>query len=122
MFFDLRGLRRLGIDEISLRKGQGDYIVVLVDLDSHKLLGLVKERKQVELEKVLKGWGEDILLQIEEVSMYLCKIYKSLVNKLCPNAVVTADRFHVMKLVNEELNQARIDKKNSSKFRNRKKS
>ena len=27
---DLSGLKRLGIDEIGLRKGQGDYIVVLV--------------------------------------------------------------------------------------------
>jgi transposase len=35
--------------------------------------------------------------------------YKSLVKKLCPNAEVTVDRFHVTKIVQEELNHARID-------------
>ncbi|MCH9055287.1 hypothetical protein L5220_05085 [Synechococcus sp. PCC 6716] len=30
---DVSSVKRLGIDEISLRKGQGDYIVVLVDLE-----------------------------------------------------------------------------------------
>lgn len=34
-------LKRLGIDKISLVKGQGKFIVVLVDLDTHKLIGLV---------------------------------------------------------------------------------
>lgn len=39
-------------------KGQGKFIVVLVDLDQGKLVGLVKERKQIEIEKTLKKWGE----------------------------------------------------------------
>jgi transposase len=30
---DLSHLTRLGIDEIALKKGQGQYIVILVDLD-----------------------------------------------------------------------------------------
>ena len=37
--------------------------------------------------------------------------YKSLVYKICPNAVVTVDRFHVTKIVHEELNGARIAEK-----------
>ena len=32
-------------------------------------------------------------------------------NKLCPNASVTVDRFHVTKMIHEELNPARIDHK-----------
>ncbi|GJD23033.1 hypothetical protein RIVM261_079890 [Rivularia sp. IAM M-261] len=38
---DLSNLRRLGIDEISLVKGQGKFIVVLVDvdIDTGKLIG-----------------------------------------------------------------------------------
>jgi transposase len=43
---DVENLTRLGIDEISLAKGQGKFIVVLVDLDTHKLIGLVAERKR----------------------------------------------------------------------------
>ena len=42
---NLKGLKRLGIDEISLVKGQGKFIVVLVDIDAGKLIGLVKDKK-----------------------------------------------------------------------------
>ncbi|WP_293072741.1 transposase [Moorena sp. SIO3H5] len=41
--------------------------------------------------------------------------YKLLVKKLCPNAEVTIDRFHVTKMVHEELNQAIIDQKKTAK-------
>ncbi|MFL9456743.1 transposase [Tolypothrix campylonemoides VB511288_2] len=74
---DVKNLRSLGIDEISLVKGQGKFIVVLVDLETHKLIGLVSERKQVEIEKVMRLWGENVLSQIEEVSMDMTGNYKS---------------------------------------------
>jgi transposase len=111
---NVSNLRRLGIDEISLVKGQGKFIVVLVDIDSGKLIGLVKERKQVVIENVMKMWGEEILEQIEEVSMDMTGNYKNLVEKICSNAVVTVDRFHVTKLIHEELNQARIAEKKAA--------
>ena len=41
------------------------------------------------------NWGEKILEQIEEVSMDMTGNYKHLINKICPNADVTVDRFHV---------------------------
>jgi transposase len=107
MFFDLSGLRRLGIDEISLHKGQGDYIVVLVDLDKHELIGLVESRKHKDIKAELKSWGEEVLSQIEEVSIDLSGSYRGLITKVLPNADIVADRFHVMKLVNDELNRAR---------------
>ncbi len=85
---DLSNLQKLGIDEISLVKGQGKFIVVLVDLSNHKLIGLVSERKQAEIEKVMKSWSEKVLEQIEEVSMDMTGNDKSLVKKICPNAIV----------------------------------
>ena len=100
-------LKRLGIDEISLRKGQGNYCAVLVDLDNSQLLALVPERTQEAIEKVLLSWGIDVLSGIEEVSIDLWRPYKSLVEKLMPNAEVVADRFHVMNQVQEELDNGR---------------
>lgn len=69
------------------------------------------ERKQSEIEKGMGLWGEKVLSQVKEVSMDMSYNYKSLVNKLCPNASVTVDRFHVTKMIHEELNQARINQK-----------
>ncbi len=104
---DLRKLKRLGIDEIALRKGQGNYIVVLVDLDRRVPMGFAPSRQQADIKKVLNGWGEAVLNQIVEVSIDLCGNYKSLGHQLLPNAAIVADRFHVMKIVNEDLDTSR---------------
>jgi transposase len=104
---DLSNLKRLGIDEIALRKGQKDFVVVLVDLDRRQLIGMAESRKQEDVKKVLSGWGVEVLDQILEVSIDLSGNYKGLVHKMIPNADIIADRFHVMKLVNQELNTAR---------------
>ncbi|MBO1350885.1 MAG: ISL3 family transposase [Hormoscilla sp. GUM202] len=100
-------LKRLGIDEISLIKGQGNYCAVLVDLDNSQLLALVPDRTQEAIEKVLLSWGIDVLSGIEEVSIDLWRPYKTLVEKLMPHAEVVADRFHVMNQVQEELDNGR---------------
>lgn len=104
---DLSRLKRLGIDEIAMRKGQGDYIVVLVDLDRRIPLEFARSRKQEDIRQVLEAWGEPVLSQIVEVSIDLSGNYKGIVHKLLPNADVVADRFHVMKIVNQELDTAR---------------
>lgn len=119
MFFDLSVIRRLGIDEISLRKGQGDYIVVLVDLDKHDLIGLVESRKHKDIKAVLKSWGEETLNQIKEVSIDLSGSYRGLIKRVLPNADIVADRFHVMKLVNDELNRVRnVEKRGINELKN----
>jgi transposase len=105
--FDVSQLRRLGMDEIALRKGQRDYIVVLVDLDKNELIGLVESRKHTDIKAVLRSWGDEVLSQIKEVSIDLSGNYRGLIKKMLPNADIVADRFHVMKLVNAELDRAR---------------
>jgi transposase len=101
------GLKRLGIDEIALIKGQGKYCAVLVDLDSSKPLMILESRTKEEIAKVLLGWGSEILNEIEEVSIDLWKGYKSLVEEIIPKAQVVADRFHVMIQINKELDTER---------------
>ena len=114
-------LKKLGIDEIALIKGQGNYCAVLIDLETSKLITIVLGRTQAEIEPVLKSWGSEVLKKIEEVSIDLWKGYKTLVKKLMPNVQVVADRFHVMVQVNQELDTQRkreirqvIDLKNTS--------
>jgi transposase len=109
--FDTSEIKRLGIDEISLIKGQGNYLGVLVDLDRRKPIDIVESRRQSEMAQALQSMGNEVLEQIEEVSIDLWKPYKSLVKELMPNADVTIDRFHVMKQVNDELDAARKQQK-----------
>jgi transposase len=84
---------------------------VLVDLDTNKPIELVESRRVEDIRKILIEWGSQVLEQIEEVSMDLWSAYKSLVEELMPNANVTADRFHVMKQVNDELDSRRKTEK-----------
>ena len=104
---DLSKLKRLGIDEIALVKGQKNYCAVLVNLDTGKLIAILEKRTQEELRKTLTGWGKEVLEQIEEVSIDLWLTYKNLVKELMPSADVVADRFHVMKQINQELDEQR---------------
>jgi transposase len=72
-------LKRLGIDEITVIKGKGNYCAVLIDLEKSKLIGILAGRKQEEIREVLLGWGKELLKQIEEVSIDLWKCYRNLV-------------------------------------------
>jgi transposase len=95
------GVKRLGIDEIALIKGQGKYCAVLIDLDTSELLAILPSRKQEDIRKVLMEWGLQVLEQIEEVSIDLWQGYKSLVTEMMPNAQVVADRFTIVRWLDE---------------------
>lgn len=96
-------LKRLGIDEIALKKGHGNYCAVLVDLDQGKLVTILSGRTQEIIKQTFVEWGTEILGNIEEVSIDLWNGYKKLVTEFMPNAQVVADRFHVMAQINKEL-------------------
>ena len=121
-------LKKLGIDEIALIKGQGNYCAVLIDLETSKLITIIPGRTQVDIKKVLISWGTEVLEQIEEVSIDLWRGYKTLVMDLIPNVQVVADRFHVALQVNKELDtqikreriQAAIDLEKTTKLRSKK--
>ena len=109
------GLKRLGIDEIALVKGKGNYCAVLIDLDTSKLIAILNGRTQEIIKETLTGWGAEILEQIEEVSIDLWQGYKNLVTQLMPHTQVVADRFHVMTQINKELDT--LHKKGKTKYR-----
>jgi len=108
-------LKKLGIDEIALIKGQGNYCAVLIDLETSKLITIIPGRTQVDIKKVLISWGTEVLEQIEEVSIDLWSGYKTLVMELIPNVQVVADRFHVAVQVNKELDTQRKREKTQAR-------
>lgn len=110
-------LKRLGIDEIALVKGKGNYCAVLIDLDTSKLIAILSGRTQEIIKETLIGWGTEVLEQIEEVSIDFCIGYKNLVIELMPEAQVVADRFHVMVQINKELDtQRKKEKRNTQEL------
>lgn len=108
-------LKKLGIDEIAVVKGQGNYYVVLVDIEQGVPVGLIEQRTQEAVADYLKSWGDEVLSQITEVSIDLWRPYQKVTQKLMPQATVVADRFHVMKQVNQELDRQRKKSKAETK-------
>ena len=114
-------LKRLGIDEIAFVKGQKNYCVVLVNLDTGQIVGMLEKRTEDVICEYLKSWGSDVLEGIEEVSIDLWKPYKNVADKLISQAEIVADRFHVMKQINDELDrERRAIKRKNNKLKNKK--
>ncbi|MFM2027776.1 MAG: hypothetical protein RLZZ339_2493, partial [Cyanobacteriota bacterium] len=111
----------LGIDEIALVKGQKNYCAVLVNLDTGKLIAILEKRTQEELRKTLTGCGKEVLEPIEEVSIDLWLPYKNLVKELMSSVELVADRFHVMKQINQELDEQRRAEKRAVEAQKNKK-
>ena len=103
-------IKKLGIDEITQLKGGKNYAAVLVDLETRKPIVLLEKRNKAVIAEYLSSLGLEVLNQIEEVSIDLWIPYKSLIQEMMPNAQVVADRFHVMKQINNELDEKRKEK------------
>lgn len=116
----IKSVKKLGIDEIALRKGKHDYCAVLVDVEKSKLLRILRKRTKEAVEEELRKWGIEVLEKIEEVSIDLWSGYKSVAEELIPNANIVADRFHVMKKINEELDdQRKKERREINKIKNK---
>jgi transposase len=101
-------VKQLGIDEISTRKGQGDYVLVLTDLQRRILLDVLPDRKQQRLIDWLDRppTGLD-LSRLETVAIDLWAPYRDAVQSICPDVIIVADRFHVVQNLNEAIHQTR---------------
>lgn len=104
---DWTQVERVSIDEISMRKGQRDFVTLVSNVDTGNLLSVIDSHKQSEIIAVLKQQPLSVRAQIKEVSVDMWGGFKKVVEEVFPNAVVVFDRFHVMKLLNEGLNKLR---------------
>ena len=89
-------------------------------MSTRKPVDILEKRTKDCLRECFENWGAEVLENIEEVSIDLWSAYKNLVQELMPNAEVVADRFHVMKLVNDELDAERKSvKRKGEKLKNK---
>jgi len=96
-------VRKLGIDEISHRKGKKDYACVLTDLERGIELDVLPDRKKETLKAHFQSLGIDFCNQIEVVCCDIWKTYINVVKECFPNAEIVIDRFHVVKAINDVL-------------------
>lgn len=93
----------LGIDEHFFTRKDG-YATTFCDLGKHKIYDVVLGRAETSLKSYLKGLSGRYSTRI--VVMDLSETYRSIVKKYFPNALIVADRFHVIRLVNHHFLKA----------------
>jgi transposase len=88
----------LGIDEHFFTRRLG-YATTFCDLRNHSIYDVVAGRSEASLEGYLNQLeGKDL---VKMVCIDLAVGYRSLVRKHFPNARIVADRFHVIRVVNQ---------------------
>jgi transposase len=102
----LAGLRRIGIDEISHRKGHR-YLTVVVDHDSGRLVWAAAGRDRQTVERFLDALGPGRCEQIELVSCDMASWIAAPIADRLPNAERCVDPFHVVQLATDALDQIR---------------
>ena len=100
-------VRTLGIDEISLTKGHAQFVLVLSDLERRCVIAVLPDRLQATLEQWLDALSPAERLAITCVSIDMWEPYRAVIRTKLPHAIIVADRFHVMRQLNERLTQIR---------------
>ena len=100
------GLKRIGIDDFSYRKGHR-YLTVVVDHDTGLLVWAAPGRDRKTVEKFLDLIRKQRCEQIELVSCDMAEAIAGAVADRCPNAIRCVDPFHVIKLATDALDEIR---------------
>ena len=104
----LANLRRIGIDEISYKRGHKYLLVtVVVDHDTGVLLWAHPGRDKKTLEKFFDRLGEDRCAEIRLVSADAAEWIKTVVGARCKNAELCLDPFHIVQWATRALDEVR---------------
>jgi transposase len=102
----LDGLRRIGIDEISYRRGY-KFLTVVVDHDSGRLVWAGVGKERATLESFFDLLGQERCRAITHVSADGAEYIAGAVADRCPEAVVCADPYHVVSWATRALDEVR---------------
>jgi transposase len=100
------GLTRIGVDEISIRKGQR-YLTVVVDHDTGRLVWAAPGRDRKTVERFLDLLGKQRCHQLKLVSCDMAPWITGPIAERCPNASVCYDPFHLVALATDALDEIR---------------
>jgi transposase len=104
----LERLSRIGIDELSFRKGQR-YITVVVDHDSGRLVWAAEGRDKKTVLAFFDQLGPERAARIRLVSSDLGEWITRAVRERCAQAVLCLDPYHVVALATQALDDVRRD-------------
>jgi transposase len=105
---DLASVRRVCIDETAAKRGQ-DYITLVVDIDDRRVVFVADGRSADTVRQFadhLEARGGDAS-RVKQASIDMSPAFISGVTENLTEAEITFDRFHVMKLIGDAIDEVR---------------
>jgi transposase len=102
----LRDLERIGIDEVSYRRGQR-YLTLVCDHGSGAIVWAGKGRSQASVERFFDELGDGEAGKLRAVSIDMNEAYLNALSARAPQARVCFDPFHVVTLANRAVEDVR---------------
>jgi transposase len=102
----LADVRRIGIDEVSYRKGHR-YLTIVVDHDSGRLLFASPGKDEATLHRFFEELGPEGCARIHLVSADASAAFAAVVRARCPGAVLCLDPFHIVQWATKALDVVR---------------
>jgi transposase len=105
---DLSQLRRIGIDEKSIGKGQ-KFVTLVYNLETSKVIWIGKDRREETLDRFFRSLPEEVLKQIECITMDMWRPFRKSCRKWIPDAdeKTVLDRFHIERELNVAVDTVR---------------
>jgi transposase len=110
-------VRRISVDEVYARKKpkfEGEsrndrFFTIISDLETGRVIWVSESRDKKALDEFFLLIGKDACQQIEVVAADQHDAYAVSTREHCPNATLVWDRFHIMKIFEEAVNETRKD-------------
>ena len=102
----LEGLKHLGMDEKSFRRGHS-YITLLTDLERSRVLDVVEERTGEAAERLWQTLSSEQKKAVEAVAVDMWEPFMETIRKEVPEADIVHDKFHVSKYLGEAVDKVR---------------
>ncbi|HWN10571.1 MAG TPA: ISL3 family transposase [Pyrinomonadaceae bacterium] len=102
----LEGLKHLGMDEKSFKRGQS-YITLLTDLDQSRVLDVVEERTTAAAGQLWQTLSPEQKQGVEAVAVDMWAPFIQTIEKQVPEADIVHDKFHVSKYLSEAVDKVR---------------
>ena len=103
----MRGLRVIGIDEISYRK-RHKYATLVYDLERSVVVWVGQGRGRATIDQFFDHQLSDYQKsQIHTGCCDMSEAYMGAISSHCPNAQLVLDRFHIVKALNDAIDDVR---------------
>jgi len=103
----IRSLKVIGIDEVSYRKGRR-YATVVYDMSRARVVWVGKGKGRSTIDRFfLEELSEYQRANIMYATCDMSRAYMGAIKDHCPNATLVLDRFHIVKALNEAVDEVR---------------